>query len=68
MNVAYTLTDATCSGCDEEELVYWTEDETETTDEVYVDCRGCGKEYPKRFVKKTDDTPREEIARDIAGN
>lgn len=67
MHTAFNLTGATCSDCGEEELVYWTKDETETTDEVYVDCRGCGREYPKRVVKKTDDTPREEIAREIAG-
>lgn len=67
MNTAFTLPDVSCSECGEEELVYWTKDETETIDEVYVDCRGCGYEYPKRVVKKTDDTPREEIAKKIAG-
>lgn len=67
MYAAQKLNGATCSGCGEEELVYWTKDETETIDEVYVDCDGCGKEYPKRVVKKTDDTPREEIAKEIAG-
>lgn len=67
MHTAFNLNGATCSHCAEEELVYWTKDETETVDEVYVDCSGCGHEYPKRVVKKADDTAREEIAREIAG-
>lgn len=67
MHISTQLTDATCTNCGEAELVYRTKDETETIDEVYVDCRGCGHEYPKRPVKKSDDTPREEIARDIVG-
>lgn len=45
-----------CSECGEEELIYWTEDETETTIEAYMTCDGCGYEYPKVFMNKSDDT------------
>lgn len=51
-----------CPSCGEEELVYWTKDETEKYDEVLVDCDACGHNVPKRVVKKSDSTPRSEIA------
>jgi len=57
--------DATCDECGEEEVTYYTKDETETIDEVYVQCRGCGYEYPKRVVKKSNDRDRAEIAQEI---
>lgn len=66
MPLAFTLSDATCRRCGGEALRYWTKDETESVDEVYVDCDDCGHEFPKRVVDKTDDTPHEEIAREIA--
>lgn len=51
------------------ELIWWTEDETEDTMEVYVDCRECGAYFPKEFVSKSEDTSDaalESIAEDIA--
>jgi len=55
MPMAFTLDEAPCVDCGEDP-VWWSEDETESTMEVYVTCRACGREYPKRFVSKTDDT------------
>jgi len=55
MNFAMTL-DTPCKHCDAEDLVWWYEDETEDTMEVYVDCRERGYNYPKKFVSKSEDT------------
>lgn len=62
-----TPLDADCPDCDDGgEVIWWKEDETEDTLEVYVDCRSCGRNFPKKFVDKSGDTSREnleEIAR-----
>lgn len=44
----------TCKECGEEELYYWTEDETEETVEAYMNCDNCGREYSKIFIKRRD--------------
>jgi|GEM_PF-5883127 len=64
MPMAWGL-DESCPDCGEDELIWWTKDETERVDEVKVDCTACGMAFPKEIVEKTDDTPREEIARGI---
>lgn len=63
--MAMGLSDESCPQCGEEELIWWSKDETETIDEVKVDCTACGHNVPKRVVKKSDDTPREQIAREM---
>lgn len=68
MPAAMSLPDASCRECGQAQLVWWREDETEDTLEVYVSCAGCGFEYPKRFVSKSDDTSRdrlEQVAREV---
>lgn len=68
MHISYNLEGETCDSCGAEEIVWWEEDETESTMEVYVDCRSCGKNFPKRFVNKSEDTSHdalETIAREI---
>jgi len=56
MMFAQKLQNQACNHCGDEELIWWTEDETETTVELYMTCDSCGYEYPKKFVKKSDDT------------
>lgn len=56
MPLAWGLDGEACSECGEEELVYWTKDETESTIEAYMNCDSCGFEYPKLFISKSEDT------------
>lgn len=56
MNFATQFNGETCSKCGEEELIYWTEDETEEVIEVYMNCNACGYEYPKQIIRKENDT------------
>jgi len=68
MPVAMSLTNATCRACGQDTLVWWYNDETETTIEVYVDCSSCRREYPKQLVDKREDTTRaalEEVVREV---
>lgn len=65
-NLSVKLGGETCKGCGEEEIIWWVEDETEDTVEVYVECAECRKGYGKRFVNKENDTTDsalEELAR-----
>lgn len=55
MPMAFGL-DEECRECGKEELVWWSKDETERHMEVYMQCRGCGYDYPKQVVSKEDDT------------
>ena len=50
-----------CSYCGEEELIYWTKDETEKAIEAYMDCDACGHEYQKVVMSKSDDTSDEAV-------
>jgi DNA-directed RNA polymerase subunit M/transcription elongation factor TFIIS len=54
-----------CAKCGSEEIFWWSEDETESVDEVYVTCDGCGHEFPKRYVDKSEDTDRVDVALEI---
>lgn len=68
-NTAYPLEGTVCEGCGEEELVWWSEDETEDTMEVLVQCSSCNYNPGKRFISKKNDTSQEaleEVAREIA--
>lgn len=56
MPLAMSLEGETCKHCGEEELIYWTKDETESVIEAKMDCKGCGYEYPKIVIQKSEDT------------
>jgi len=59
MPMAMKLEDAQCPHCGEEELYWYSKDETETVYELYLNCdyeRGCGYEFPKLIVNKSEDT------------
>jgi Zn ribbon nucleic-acid-binding protein len=51
MRRAYTLEGAFCPQCNEQELVWWSENETETTTELYLVCDGCNREFPKMYAE-----------------
>jgi DNA-directed RNA polymerase subunit M/transcription elongation factor TFIIS len=53
MPMAYGLESVECVDCGEEEVVWWRGDEHDDTIAVLADCRGCGREYPKKFVDKS---------------
>lgn len=56
MVFAMKLQDESCPNCGEEELIWWSEDETESVMEVYMNCDSCGREFPKIIVNKSEDT------------
>lgn len=59
MPIAFNLEGETCPHCGEEELYWYSKDETESVVEVYLNCDyddGCGYEFPKLVVNKSEDT------------
>lgn len=59
MPIAMQLDGESCPECGEETLYWWSKDETESVMEVYMNCDrddGCGYEFPKVIVNKSDDT------------
>jgi hypothetical protein len=70
-NPTHEIDGESCRGCGNESLYWWSEDETEDTMEVYVDCwtDSCTHSHGKRFVNKSKDTTQsalEAVAREIA--
>lgn len=56
MPLAKRLSGEACGACGEEELVYWTEDETESTVEAYMDCEHCRLQYSKVVIPRSEET------------
>lgn len=65
MPFATLLEGEECAKCGEEELIYWTEDETEKVIEAYMTCDACGYEYPKQIMKKSEDTSDEAVKAEL---
>lgn len=61
MPFAMKLEGEECSECGDEELIYWTEDETESSMEAYMTCDSCGYEYSKEVMSKSNDTSDEAV-------
>jgi hypothetical protein len=61
MGFATVIDDYDCPHCGANSLYWWQEHETEDTIEVYMNCNdedGCGYEFPKMVVSKSEDTSR----------
>lgn len=54
-----------CPKCGEDDLVWWSEDETERTVEAYMNCENCGTEFGKVFVSKEEDTSSEALKKKL---
>lgn len=65
MHLTRSLDGVACSHCGEESVRWWHKEKTETTLEVLATCDGCGFEYPKRFVDRSNDTSDDRL-REIA--
>lgn len=64
MGYSTKITEYSCPKCGEDSLHWWQEDETEKSIEVYMNCHyetGCGYEFPKIVVNKSEDTSRTKL-------
>ena len=61
MNLASKLKRFRCPKCNEEELYFWTKDETERHIEAYMNCDSCGNEFGKVVIQKSEDTSRKDV-------